>query len=261
MKDYQSLTVDRRDGIVVIALNRPQHANSLNMAMAQELADVAAACDGDAAVRAVVLTGSGRFFCAGGDVGEMAGFGDETAARVKRLADELHRAISTFSRMAAPLIVAVNGMAAGAGFSLAATGDLVLVSEDASFTMAYRGVGLSPDGSSSYFLPRLIGLRRTQELMLTDRRLSAQEAVAWGIATRVVPGPQLRDAALELALDLSRAAPQSNAVIKRLLLQTFGNTLETQMEIEGRAIAQCAGSPHGQEGIRAFVEKRRPEFG
>lgn len=261
MKSYQTLSTARRDHVLIITLNRPDSANSLNMVMAQELADLAAACDGESAVRAVVLTATGRFFCAGGDVGEMAGFGDETALHIKRLADELHRAISTFSRMAAPLIVAVNGAAAGAGFSLAATGDLVLVSEEASFTMAYRDVGLSPDGSSSYFLPRLIGLRRTQELMLTSRKLSAQEAVAWGVATRVMPAQHLMSTALELAQDVSQAAPQSNTAIKRLLLQTFGNALETQMEIEGRAIAQCAGSLHGREGIRAFVEKRRPDFG
>lgn len=260
MKDFETLTAIRQDAVLVVTLNRPDNANSLNLSMAQDLADVAARCDGDATIQAVVLTATGRFFCAGGDVAEMSASGDVTAVRVKRLADELHRAISTFSRMPAPLIVAVNGMAAGAGFSLAATGDMVLVSEDASFTMAYRGVGLSPDGSSSYFLPRLIGLRKTQELMLTNRKLTAREAVEWGVATRVVPAPNLMDAALELAHEVSQAAPQSNAVIKRLLLQTFGNSLETQMEIEGRAIAQCAGSSHGREGIRAFMEKRKPVF-
>lgn len=169
MGAYGTLIVDRRDKIVTIALNRPEDAHCLNGQMATELASVAAQCDTDSSVRAVVLTSSGRFFCAGGDVKAMAGLGKDTANAMKRMADELHRAISAFSRMRAPLIVAVNGVAAGAGFSLAVTGDIVIASESASFIMAYTAVGLSPDGSSSYFLPRLIGLRRTQELMLTNR--------------------------------------------------------------------------------------------
>jgi 2-(1,2-epoxy-1,2-dihydrophenyl)acetyl-CoA isomerase len=258
---YETLTRERHGGAIeVITLNRPDAANGLNPLMARELADAAAGCDHDPSVKVVVLTATGRFFSAGGDVKAMAGFGDRTAAGIKSLADDLHRAVSTFARMAAPLVVAVNGVAAGAGFSLALLGDLVLAGDTAAFTMAYTSVGLSPDGSSSYFLPRLIGLRRAQELMLTNRKLSAAEALDWGLVTRVVPDADLMAETLALATTLARGSSDSNAAIKRLLLETFTNPLETQMELEGRTIAGCAGSANGREGIAAFVEKRRPDY-
>jgi 2-(1,2-epoxy-1,2-dihydrophenyl)acetyl-CoA isomerase len=260
METYETLLVERRGKIVIVTLHRPEDANCLNWQMATELAAVAAHCDTEPSVRAVVLTGSGRFFCAGGDVKAMARFGSDIASQMKRLADELHRTISTFSRMKAPLIVAINGPAAGAGFSLAVTGDIVIASESSDFTMAYAAVGLSPDGSSSYFLPRLIGLRRTQELMLTNRKLTASEALDWGVVTSVAPPDQLKERALQTAEYCAAGSVDSNSVVKKLLLGTFGNSLETQMEIEGRHIARCAATVNGQEGIRAFVEKCNPRF-
>jgi len=133
---HHHLRIERRGAIALLTLDRAGEANTLNPELARELADAAAACDADKSVRAVVLTGSGRFFCAGGDVKAMAGFGEAIGERIKALADHLHRAISTFARMQAPLVVAVNGPAAGAGLSLAATGDLVVAADDAHFTMA-----------------------------------------------------------------------------------------------------------------------------
>ena len=180
---------------------------------------------------------------------------------VKTIADDLHRAISTFARMDAVLITAVNGVAAGAGFSLAVTGDLVLAAESATFTMAYTAAGLSPDGSSSYYLPRLIGVRRTEELMLTNRRLSAGEALGWGLVTEVVADAELAARTDGLARQIASGAGQSASAVKKLLLMSFANGLEAQMEIEGRLIAQCADSADGTEGIDAFLQKRRPEFG
>jgi 2-(1,2-epoxy-1,2-dihydrophenyl)acetyl-CoA isomerase len=162
--------------------------------------------------------------------------------------------------MDAVLIVAVNGIAAGAGFSLAIAGDLVLAGSSASFTMAYTRAGLSPDGSSSFYLPRLVGLRKSQELMLTNRTLSAAEASAWGLVTDVVEDSDLLNRADALATQVASAAKKSNAAVKKLLLMTYGNGLEEQMEIEGRSIAECANSADGREGIDAFVAKRRPEF-
>jgi 2-(1,2-epoxy-1,2-dihydrophenyl)acetyl-CoA isomerase len=255
------LRVERHGPIALLALDRPDEANTLDPALARALADAAADCDRDRGVRAVVLTGSGRFFCAGGDVKAMAGFGDAAGARIKALADDLHRAVSTFARMGAPLVVAVNGPAAGAGMSLAAIGDLVVAAEDAHFTMAYTSVGLSPDGSSTYYLPRAIGLRRTQELMFTNRRLTAREACDWGLVHHVAPAAATLPHAMEWAQALARGAPASHAGIKRLLLESWGNGLETQMELEGRCIAACADTPDGREGVAAFVQRRAPRFG
>ena len=260
MASYETIEFETKGRVALITLNRPDAANGLNAKLARELADIAGLCKSNSDIRAVVLTATGRFFCAGGDIKEMASHGDSVGPEIKNLADDLHEAISAFARMDAPLIIAVNGMAAGAGFSLAVSGDLVIASESAGFMMAYTNAGLSPDGSSSYYLPRLIGLRRTQELMLTNRKLSADEARDWGLINEVVPANKLLDRAMKLAEGLAAGALKSHAAVKKLLLLSQHNSLEDQMEFEGQTIRDCAVSPDGREGIAAFTEKRKPEF-
>lgn len=260
MTDFQALQFSVQDRIATITFNRPEAANGLNLQMASEFAHAALLCDADAELKAIIVTGNGRFFCAGGDVKAMQSSDIGPGAGVKQIADELHKAISILARTDAPVIMAINGTAAGAGFSTAVMGDLVLAAESAKFTMAYTNVGLSPDGSSSYFLPRLIGLRKTQELMFTNRVLSAQEAFEWGLVTRVVADAELQEEALKLAGSFVKGAKGSNAAIKKMLIQSFSNGLETQMEIEGRTIAECADSVDGKEGVSAFIEKRNSSF-
>jgi 2-(1,2-epoxy-1,2-dihydrophenyl)acetyl-CoA isomerase len=136
----------------------------------------------------------------------------------------------------------------------------VVAADDAHFTMAYSSVGLSPDGSSTWYLPRLIGLRRTQELMLTNRRLTAREALEWGLVHKLAPASSTLDEAMRWAESLASGASVSHAGIKRLLLASWGNGLETQMDLEGRAIAACAAGPQGREGVAAFAQKRQPKF-
>src|SRR6201997_4649164 len=259
MTDYEAIVLAQSGPIARITLNRPDVANAMNDTMLRELADAARRCDRSTA-KVVVLTGAGRFFSAGGDLRAMATSGSRPGHYVKTIADDLHRAISTFARMGAVLITAVNGVAAGAGFSLAVTGDLVLAAESASFTMAYTTVGLSPDGSSSFYLPRLIGVRKTQELMLTNRTLSAAEALAWGLVTELADSAELAARTDALAEKIASGARQSASAVKKLLLMSFKTGLEEQMEWEGRLIAECADSPDGREGINAFLEKRRPNF-
>ena len=259
MTDYQTITLELSGALARITLNRPDAANGMNATMTRELADAAARCD-DPAIKVVVLTGAGRFFCAGGDLKDFAS-APSRGRHIKGVADDLHRAISTLSRMNAVVITAVNGTAAGAGLSLAVAGDLVLAAESASFTMAYTRVGLSPDGSASYHLPRLIGIAKTKELMLTNRTLSALEASAWGLVTEVVADGDLAARADELAAAMATTSGGSNGGVKALLLDTFGNGLEEQMELEGRLIAQRAESADGREGVDAFLAKRMPEFG
>jgi 2-(1,2-epoxy-1,2-dihydrophenyl)acetyl-CoA isomerase len=140
------------------------------------------------------------------------------------------------------------------------SGDLVLAAESASFTMAYTKAGLSPDGSSSYLLPRLVGLRRTQELMITNRVLSAAEALEWGLVTSVVPDADLPARLDELAARVASGARGSNSAVKKLLLSTYASTLEDQLEREAGLISECADSADGKEGIAAFLGKRKPEF-
>ncbi|BCI53970.1 enoyl-CoA hydratase [Mycolicibacterium litorale] len=259
MSEYHTVTFDQSGPVARIVLNRPDAANGMNDTMTAELADVAARCD-TPATKAVVLTGSGRFFCAGGDLKAFA-TAPSRGRFIKGVADDLHRAISTFARMDAVLVTAVNGAAAGAGFSLAVAGDLVLAAESASFTMAYTKVGLSPDGSASYHLPRLVGLRRAQELMLTNRTLSAAQALDWGLVTDVVADTELGDRATALAEQLAGGSAPSHGAVKALLLASSKNGLEEQMELEGRTIARRADSADGREGVDAFLAKRRPEFG
>jgi 2-(1,2-epoxy-1,2-dihydrophenyl)acetyl-CoA isomerase len=259
MTDYEAILLEQSGPIARITLNRPDAANAMNDTMTRELADAARLCDRGAA-KVVVLTGAGRFFSAGGDLRAMASSTSTRGHYVKTIADDLHRAISSLARMDAVVITAVNGVAAGAGFSLAVTGDLVLAADTASFTMAYTAAGLSPDGSSSYYLPRLIGVRKTQELMLTNRKLSASDAMQWGLVTEVVDAAGLAARADALAEQIASGAKGSGSAVKKLLLTSFQNGLEEQMEIEGRLIAECADSADGNEGIDAFLEKRRPEF-
>jgi 2-(1,2-epoxy-1,2-dihydrophenyl)acetyl-CoA isomerase len=257
--DYATIALDQSGPIARITLNRADAANAMNDTMTRELADAARRCD-HGATKVVVLTGAGRFFSAGGDLRAIASSSSTAGHYVKTIADDLHRAISTFARMDAVLITAVNGVAAGAGFSLAVTGDLVLAAESATFTMAYTAAGLSPDGSSSYYLPRLIGVRRTQELMLTNRRLSAGEALQWGLLTEVVDDAELAARVDAVAQQIASGARRSASAVKKLVLMSFTSGLEEQMEIEARLIAECADSADGNEGIDAFLQKRRPEF-
>lgn len=260
MTEFKALTFNIDDRVARITLNRPDAANGLDLVMARELGTVAAQCDGDKAIKAVILSGHGKFFCAGGDLKAMNDYSGQKSLYLKELADTLHRALSTFARMPAPLICAVNGVAAGAGMSMAIFADLVVASDNATFTMAYTRAGLSPDGSASYFLPRIIGLRRTQELMLTNRTLSAQEALDWGLINVVTSKNELMAQAEHLAAKVALGPRQSNATVKKLLLTTFKSGLEEQMEMEGRYIAECSDSEDGREGVQAFIEKRCPQF-
>jgi 2-(1,2-epoxy-1,2-dihydrophenyl)acetyl-CoA isomerase len=258
--DYENLRFELADGVATITLYRPDAANAIDLALARELMHVAIRCDEDASVRAVLLTGAGKMFCAGGDLKSFAAQGDRLPSLLKEITTNLHASTSRFARMAAPLVVAVNGTAAGAGFSIAISGDLVVMAESAKLTMAYTAAGLSPDGSSTWFLPRLVGMRRAQELMLTNRRLSAAEALEWGLVNQVVPDAELAATAGALAKQLASGATRAFGTVKSLLASTFSESLETQMELEARGIAAMAGGADGREGIEAFVAKRAPKF-
>ncbi|MBW8054563.1 MAG: enoyl-CoA hydratase [Nitrospira sp.] len=258
---YEQIIFDVQDRVARITLNRPNAANSINLELARELMDAAIRCDANPGIRSVLLTGAGdKMFSAGGDLKIFAAYGAEIAFALKEITTYLHSAISHFSRMDAPLIVAVNGVAAGAGMSLAVAGDMVLAAESAKFTMAYTAAALSPDGSATYFVPRLIGLRRAQELMLTNRSLSAREAMEWGLVNNVIADSKLLSEAEMLARSLADGPTLALGAVKQLLNESFSGSLETQMELEARMIARMAKTHDSREGISAFVEKRPPHF-
>jgi 2-(1,2-epoxy-1,2-dihydrophenyl)acetyl-CoA isomerase len=260
MYDFNTLKFDITENIATITLNRPEAANGLNIDMGRELMHAAIECAENPNVRCAVLTGAGKMFSAGGDLKSFAGLGDELSKTINELTAYLHSAISRLSRMNAPLIVAVNGMAAGAGMSMALCGDLVLASSSAKFTMAYTAAGLSPDGSASFFLPRLIGMRKTQELMITNRQLSAQEALDWGLVTKICEHDKLQEEAQALAKQLATGPTKAFGTVKGLLLNSFENSLETQMELEAQGISAMTRGNDGKEGINSFLEKRAANF-
>ena len=189
---YETIDLQVRDGIAHLMLNRPAAANSITLELARDLMEATLACDEDSAVRAVLFTGAGRMFCGGGDLKTFAGKGADLPHYLKEVTTYLHAAMSRLTRMNAPVIAAVQGSAAGAGLSFVCAADIVLAADNAKFTMAYTRAGLTPDGSSTYFLSRIVGLRRALELALTSRVFSAAEAHTLGIVTHVVAEAQLQ---------------------------------------------------------------------
>ncbi len=257
---FDTLRLQIDDGVARITLCRPDNANAMNPTLARELLDAAIACDVDPSVRAVLIDAEGRMFCAGGDLDTFRRAGDDLARLLRHMTVDLHGAIARLARMRAPVIAAVHGAAAGAGFSLTCACDLVVAARSAKFTMAYTRAGLAPDGSSTFFLPRLLGRRRALELMLLNPVLTANDAHAWGLVTRVVDDEELAETALDLARTLARGPTGAYAAAKRLVLASANETLESQMELESAAITEAATGPDGQEGIAAFLEKRTPTF-
>ncbi|TVP81707.1 MAG: enoyl-CoA hydratase [Alkalicoccus sp.] len=243
-----------------ITLNRPEAGNAINLQLAQELMEAAIFCSENEEIRAVVLTGVGNKFSVGGDLKSFAEKGEGIGSHLKFVTASLHQAISHLAGMNKPCIGAVNGTAAGGGMSLACACDLVYASDHAKFVTAYNQIGLSPDGSGSYFLPRLVGVRRAMELLYTNRVLDAKEAEAWGLINRAVPQEDLMSTVLDLAEKLAEGPVNAYGATKKLLYHSLQESLETQMSKESLSLAERAGSSEGKEGISAFLEKRQADY-
>lgn len=246
--------------IATITLNRPAVGNTVDMALARALLAAAIACDQDATLRCVVLTGAGKLFCGGGDLSAFAAAGDTIPAFLSELAGTYHLAISRLMRMRKPLLVLVNGPAAGAGLSLALIGDVVIAAQSASFVAAYGSVGLSPDGGMSWLLPRLVGIRRAQDIILSNRRVSAADAVAMGMISRAVPDADLATEGARAVQILAAAPTAAIAEARALLLDSFSAPLEAQLEREARSIAAMGATQDCREGVAAFAMRRQPNF-
>lgn len=257
---YEKLLFEVSEGIATLTLNRPEAFNALDAQLGRELHDAIITCSEDDAIRVVVITGNGRAFCAGGDVKSFCDQIDTIGVHLKRLTTEVHGAISRMIRMPKPTISAVNGVAAGAGMSLALAGDLILATESAQFTMAYTRIGASPDGSSSFTLPRLVGVKRALELTLLNPVLSAREAMEWGLVNRVFVTDVFQQEVHQIATQLAQGPTQAYGHAKALLYNSTSETLETQMEYEALHIAACGKTADFREGIFAFAEKRTPAF-
>ena len=250
-----------RDGAVArITLDRPKVGNVIDIALAEALASAATDAAADPQIRCVVLTGTGRLFCAGGDVSAFAAAGEEAPRFLRRLADTLHAAIRILTEMPKPLVVLVNGPAAGAGLSLALIGDVVIAARSAHFTAAYTGIGLTPDGGMSWLLPRLVGLRRAQAMILMNQRVDATEAVAIGLVSRMVEDAELDAAGTATAAELVLAPTATIGAVRDLLLAAAAAPLRDHLDREAASISAAGAHPESREGVAAFLARRKPDF-
>lgn len=255
-----TVLVQQQGDILEIVLNRPEAYNAFDLEMVIGLSDALAGAATDNSVRGVLLSGAGKAFCAGGDLKWISLQAKEAGSVLHRLAPQFHIAITEIRRMAKPVVAAINGVAAGGGFSLALACDFRVMAETAVLKQGYTSNGLSIDGGGTFALPRLVGLARALEIAAFDEPISAEKAREWGLVTKVAPESEVRKEALKMLEGLSRAALHSFGWSKRLFLESFHNTLEAQLELERQGISECAAHPNGQEGLRAFVEKRKPAF-
>ena len=247
-------------GVGTVRLNDPTSLNALSVGMAADLEEAVARLSGDDSVRCLVITGTGRGFCAGGDVQSFYDAREDPEPVMRAVLDGLHGAVGRILDAPFPTVAAINGVVAGAGMGVAMATDLALAVDSAVFTMAYTGIGVSPDGSSTWFLPRLVGTRRAMDMILTNRRLSAAEAEELGMVNRSVPEAEFGAAVTELAGRLAAGPTLAYVRARRLLRSSLANDPFTQMDAEAAGII-AAGETHDfLEGITAFVEKRRPHF-
>jgi 2-(1,2-epoxy-1,2-dihydrophenyl)acetyl-CoA isomerase len=247
----------REDGVARLTLNRPDVLNALSVSLARALADALIGVASDSTVRAVIITGAGRAFCSGGDLREASAHPGGLSAGLHELSAYVHLAISEIRVMGKPVIAAVNGIAAGGGFSLALACDYRVIAKGATLRQAYTSHGLSIDAGGTFMLPRLVGLARAMEIGGLDKPISADEALAFGLATRVVENAELLASAVELTKELGQRSMHSFAATKALLNESFNTSLETQLANERAHIRECATTAEGIERVRAFIEKRQ----
>ncbi len=258
--DLTTMTYEVRDRVAHVRFTRPEGANAVNPDFSADLRAVMVAIEFDDAVKAVSVTAEGKVFCAGGDLKLFHDAGTDVASLASDMLVDYHGAIYKMNSIPKPFVAGVRGAAGGAGLSLMGAFDLVISGESAKYTMSYTRAGVTPDGTSSYFIARHIGLRRMLDLTLTNRVLTAAEAEAWGLVNRVVPDDDVDGATAELAQQLADGPAWATGQAKRVVYHGFEASLPAAGEHEGVVIAQSMRRHDGLEGIAAFAEKRAPEF-
>jgi 2-(1,2-epoxy-1,2-dihydrophenyl)acetyl-CoA isomerase len=249
------------DGVAHIRLNRPEASNGLNMELLKALHEVVMQVHGDGRVRAVLLTGEGKHFCAGGDVHTFLSKGEALPDYIRMATSYLQIIVALLMRLNAPVVTAVQGFAAGGGgMGLVCSSDMVVASESSKFLAGATRVAMVPDAGVSVTLTQLVGLRKAMEILMLNPTISAAEALAMGLITRVVPDDRLKDEALALARQLAAGAPAALAGTKRLLWNGLGLGVEACMPEENHMQAQLSGMADAREGLAAVIEKRAPKF-
>ena len=259
---YQNLGYETKEHVAYLTLNRPERKNAIGGTMRTDILDAFARAEADPEVRAIILTGAGSAFCAGGDVKEFARAFEQGIERplIEKIAPVRDRIILAISEAAKPVIAAVNGAAAGAGMNIALAADIRLASTTAVFAQSFVKRGVHPDFGGTYFLPRVVGLAKACELMFTGDSINAEEALRLGIVSRVVAPDQLMQAAAQLAARIAAGPPIAIRLLKRCLRQSANASLHDTLERETAAQNLCFDTEDAREGMRAFVEKRAPEF-
>jgi 2-(1,2-epoxy-1,2-dihydrophenyl)acetyl-CoA isomerase len=246
--------------IVEVAFNRPKLFNAFNLEMISELATVLTRLAVDGSVKGIALTGRGKAFCTGGDLKWAVHFSDKPGSSFYKLASQLHIAVLEIRQMNKPVVAAINGPAAGAGFTLALSCDFRIMEESAVLRQSYTSSGLSIEGGGTYTLPRIVGFARALEIAAFDKPISAEQALKLGLVTKVVKDEAALKGAIDMLDELAKGSLHSFGWSKRLLNESFINGFETHMELEREGLSDCADHPDGKEGLHAFIEKRKPVF-
>jgi 2-(1,2-epoxy-1,2-dihydrophenyl)acetyl-CoA isomerase len=246
--------------IATVVFNRPKAFNAFDLDTITIMMDHLINLAADDTVRGIVISGEGSSFSCGGDLRWVASWPQDYASAFHNLAARYHQCILEIRRMSKPVIAAINGIAAGGGFSLALACDFRIMARSAVLKQAYTSNGLSIDGGGTFVLPRLVGLARALEIAAMDEPISADQALSWGLVTRVVDDGKALEEAIAFAEELSRKPLHSFAWSKKLLTDSFRNSFEEHLEQERTALRSCATHPDGKEGISAFIEKRKPMF-
>ena len=256
----EKIVVERQGPIAKLILNRPEAYNAFDMEMVSAFEREITLLTMDNKIRVVILTGSGKSFCAGGDLKWMLEYTHGPSVGLHSLVARFHHTIIEIRRMSKPVIAAINGVAAGGGFSLALACDFRIMAKSATLRQAYTSRGLTLDGGGSFTLPRLVGIARALEIVAFDKPITAEQALALGLVTKVVDDERLLDETMRMAQELSNISLNSFGWVKKLITNSFNTSLETQLEHERFAICSCASHEDGLEGLRAFMEKRKPVF-
>lgn len=258
---WQTLEFDILDGLATLRLNRPGVHNAMNATMASELNEVAQLCANDSSIRAILVTGNGKSFTVGGDLAFLSQAKDgELPGLLRAMTGPYHEALRTLSRLNVPIVAAVHGAAAGGGLGLMYCADIVVAADNTKIALGFGSLGLSMDGSNSWFLPRIVGMRKAAELFLEERVLNATEALAWGLVTRVVPLAELPEHALACATRLAKGPTRAYGEVRRLYRESLGATLAEQLGAETEALSRTALTADATEAIASFVAKRKPLF-
>jgi 2-(1,2-epoxy-1,2-dihydrophenyl)acetyl-CoA isomerase len=256
----EAVTLEIADGIGHVTLNQPERGNPFDLDFCLTLSRVATECDENRAVRAVLITARGRYFTVGADLLTMTRDREALPRFIKDATVGLHSAVSRFARMNAPVVLAAHALVVGGGVALAAAADFCLAARSARFYAAYTGIGLLCDGGGSTFLPRRIGVRRCAEFLMRNQTWSADEAFDHGLVSEVVADDELPGAARALAEELATGPTASFGEIKNLLLSTWEQPIEAQMELEARAMARVCRTEDAWTGVTEVAARRKPEF-